>query len=68
LASGGAMQVSDAQSLATTALLLLENAQARGRIMSRAEGAIARLGGALPRTISELEQFLPPKATLQHAS
>ena len=68
LASGGAVQVSDAQSLATTALLLLENAQARGRIMSRAEGAIARLGGALPRTISELEQFLPPKATLQHAS
>ena len=68
LASGGAVQVSDAQSLATTALLLLENAQARGRIMSRAEGAIARLGGALPRTISELEQFLPPKATPQHAS
>jgi 3-deoxy-D-manno-octulosonic-acid transferase len=68
LASGGAVQVSDAQSLATTALLLLENAQARARIMSRAEGAIARLGGALPRTISELEQFLPPKATLQHAS
>ena len=68
LASGGAVQVSDAQSLATTALLLLENAQARARIMSRAEGAIARMGGALPRTISELEQFLPPKATLQHAS
>jgi 3-deoxy-D-manno-octulosonic-acid transferase len=68
LASGGAVQVSDAQSLATTALLLLENAQARARIMSRAEGAIARLGGALPRTISELEQFLPPNATLQHAS
>jgi 3-deoxy-D-manno-octulosonic-acid transferase len=68
LRAGGAVQVSDAQSLATTALLLLENAQARGRIMSRAEGAIARMGGALPRTISELEQFLPPKATLQHAS
>ena len=68
LRAGGAVQVSDAQSLATTALLLLENAQARGRIMSRAEGAIARLGGALPRTIAELEQFLPPKATLQHAS
>jgi 3-deoxy-D-manno-octulosonic-acid transferase len=68
LRAGGAVQVSDAQSLATTALLLLENAQARGRIMSRAEGAIARMGGALPRTIDELEQFLPPKATLQHAS
>ena len=68
LRAGGAVQVSDAQSLANTALLLLENAQARGRIMSHAEGAVARLGGALPRTISELEQFLPPKATLQHAS
>lgn len=68
LRAGGAVQVSDAQSLATTALLLLENAQARGRIMSRAEGAIARMGGALPRTIDELEQFLPPKATLLHAS
>ena len=68
LSAGGAVQVSDAQSLATAALLLLENAQARARMMSRAEGAIARMGGALPRTISELEQFLPPKATLQHAS
>ncbi|HKA64473.1 MAG TPA: glycosyltransferase N-terminal domain-containing protein [Methyloceanibacter sp.] len=68
LRAGGAVQVSDAQSLATTALLLLENAQARARLMSRAEGVIARMGGALPRTISELEQFLPPKATLQHAS
>jgi hypothetical protein len=37
-------------------------------MMARAEGAIARLGGALPRTIAELAQFLPPKATLQHAS
>ena len=62
------MQVSDANSLATTALLLLEDAQARARMMSRAEGAIARMGGALPRTISELEHFLPPKATLLHAS
>jgi hypothetical protein len=37
-------------------------------MMARAEGAIARMGGALPRTIVELERFLPPKATLQHAS
>jgi 3-deoxy-D-manno-octulosonic-acid transferase len=56
LRAGGAVQVSDAQSLANTALLLLENAQARGRIMSRAEGAVARLGGALPRPNSELVQ------------
>src|SRR6478609_816627 len=66
--SGGAVQVSDAHGLATAALLLLEDAQARGRMMARAEGAIASMGGALPRTIAELEQFMPPKATLQHAS
>jgi len=66
--SSGAVQVSDARGLATAALLLLENAQARGHMMSRAEGALARMGGALPRTIAELEHFLPPKATLQHAS
>ena len=68
LGSGGCVQVSEANDLATAVLLLLEGAQARARMMARAEGAIARLGGALPRTIAELAQFLPPKATLQHAS
>jgi 3-deoxy-D-manno-octulosonic-acid transferase len=66
--SGGAVQVSDARGLATAALLLLEDAQARGRMMVRAEGALTRMSGALPRTITELERFLPPKATLQHVS
>lgn len=66
--SGGAVQVSDARGLATAALLLLEDAQARGQMMARTEGALARMSGALPRTIAELERFLPPKATLQHAS
>jgi 3-deoxy-D-manno-octulosonic-acid transferase len=68
LRAGGCIQVCDAQSLATTAMLLLEDAQARGRMMTRAEHAVARMSGALPRTIAELERFLPPKATLQHAS
>jgi 3-deoxy-D-manno-octulosonic-acid transferase len=68
LASGGCAQVSDAKDLATTALLLLEDVQARGRMMARAEGAIARMGGALPRTLAEIERFLPPKKTLLHAS
>jgi 3-deoxy-D-manno-octulosonic-acid transferase len=66
--SGGAVQVSDAHGLATAALLLLEDAQARARMMARAEGALTRMSGALPRTIAELERFLPPKATLQHVS
>jgi 3-deoxy-D-manno-octulosonic-acid transferase len=68
LASGGCVQVSAAADLATAVLLLLENAQARGRMMARAEGAIAKMSGALPRTLAEFEQFLPPKATLLHAS
>ena len=37
-------------------------------MMARAEAAIERMGGALPRTIAELERFLPPKTTLLHAS
>jgi 3-deoxy-D-manno-octulosonic-acid transferase len=68
LAAGGCAQVSEANDLAIAVLLLLEDAQARARMMSRAEGAIARMGGALPRTIAEIERFLPPRATLLHAS
>ncbi len=68
LRAGGCRQVGDAASLAEAALSLLADTQARAAMMARAEGAIARMGGALPRTIVELERFLPPKATLQHAS
>jgi 3-deoxy-D-manno-octulosonic-acid transferase len=68
LEAGGCMQVDDAASLAAAALGLLEDTQARAMMMARAESAIARMGGALPRTIAELERFLPPEATLQHAS
>lgn len=68
LASGGCAQVSEANDLATAVLLLLEDAQARARMLARAEGTIARMGGALPRTIAEIERFLPPRATLLHAS
>ncbi len=68
LRAGGCQQVGDAATLAEAALSLLGDTQARAAMMARAEGAIARMGGALPRTIVELERFLPPKATLQHAS
>jgi 3-deoxy-D-manno-octulosonic-acid transferase len=68
LRAGGCQQVGDAASLAEAALSLLGDTQTRAAMMARAEGAIARMGGALPRTIVELERFLPPKATLQHAS
>ena len=68
LRAGGCRQVGDAASLAEAALSLLADAQARAAMMARAEGAIARMSGALPRTIAELDRFLPPKVTLQHAS
>jgi 3-deoxy-D-manno-octulosonic-acid transferase len=68
LASGGCAQVSQANDLATAVLLLLEDEQARARMMERAERTIAQMGGALPRTIAEIERFLPPRATLLHAS
>jgi 3-deoxy-D-manno-octulosonic-acid transferase len=68
LRAGGCKQVSDAASLAEAALELLDDAQAREDMMQRAERAIAGMGGALDRTVTELERFLPPKATLQHAS
>ena len=61
--------MSDATSLAKAALLLLEDAQARAAHDDRGPKAPSpRMSGALPRTLAELERFLPPKATLQHAS
>jgi 3-deoxy-D-manno-octulosonic-acid transferase len=60
--------VSDAESLAKEALGLLTDAPARRLMTSRAEGAIAAMSGALPRTLAALEPYLPPKTTLQHAS
>jgi len=68
LEAQGAIQVSDAPALASAVLSLLEDGKARAEMMARAESAIARMGGALPRTIEQLERFLPPKATLKHAS
>jgi 3-deoxy-D-manno-octulosonic-acid transferase len=65
---GGCKEVSDAASLAEAALALLDDADARKAMTERASGAIAAMSGALPRTMAELERFLPPRTTLQHAS
>jgi 3-deoxy-D-manno-octulosonic-acid transferase len=35
---------------------------------ARAEATVAAMSGALPRTLEALDPYLPPKATLQHAS
>jgi 3-deoxy-D-manno-octulosonic-acid transferase len=68
LKAGGAKEVTDAESLAVAVLGLLQDTQARAVMTGRAEAAIAAMSGALPRTLEALEPYLPPKATLQHAS
>ena len=65
---GGCKQVSDAASLGEAALSLLDDASARRAMTERASRAIAAMSGALPRTLAELERYLPPRTTLQHAS
>ncbi len=65
---GGCQEVTDAASLAAAALALLEDDSARQAMTERASRAIAAMGGALPRTLAELERYLPPKTTLKHAS
>ncbi len=34
----------------------------------RAKAVVAAMSGALPRTLEALDPYLPPKATLKHAS
>jgi 3-deoxy-D-manno-octulosonic-acid transferase len=68
LKAGGCQEVSDAEDLASAALSLLKDAGARREMTSRAEAAIAAMSGALPRTLAELERYLPPRTNLKHAS
>jgi 3-deoxy-D-manno-octulosonic-acid transferase len=68
LDAGGCKEVTDASSLAEAALHLLEHEDARKTMTERALATISAMGGALPRTLAELEHYLPPKTTLQHAS
>jgi 3-deoxy-D-manno-octulosonic-acid transferase len=66
--SGGCIEVKDAAALAEAALRLIEDAEARETMTLSAEQAIAAMSGALPRTLEALDPYLPPKATLKHAS
>jgi 3-deoxy-D-manno-octulosonic-acid transferase len=68
LKAGGCEEVSDAASLADAALSLLKNDSARREMARRAEAAIAAMSGALPRTLAELDAYLPPRTNLKHAS
>jgi 3-deoxy-D-manno-octulosonic-acid transferase len=68
LGVGGALEIRNAASLAEAALALLNDDNACRAMTERASRAIAAMGGALPRTLAELERYLPPKTTLKHAS
>jgi 3-deoxy-D-manno-octulosonic-acid transferase len=57
----GCKQVSDSGTLAEAALLLLGDDAARATMRANAEAAITTMGGALDRTVLELERFLPPR-------
>jgi hypothetical protein len=60
--------VTDGPSLADAALDLLADANARKTMTERAHRTVAAMGGALPRTLAELENYLKPTNPLKHAS
>jgi len=68
LKASGCKEVGNAASLADAALGLLKDEGARKEMTRRAEAAIAAMSGALPRTLAELEPYLPPRTNLKHAS
>jgi 3-deoxy-D-manno-octulosonic-acid transferase len=65
---GGAREVTDAETMAVAVLGLLQDADQRRTMTARSEKTVAAMGGALPRTLDAIEAYLPPKASLQHAS
>jgi len=68
LKAGGAKEVTDAETLAVAVLGLLQDEAARNAMTAHAEATVAAMSGALPRTLQAIDPYLPPKATLQHAS
>lgn len=68
LKAGGAREVTDAETIAVAVLDLLNDTDQRRTMMARAEKTVAAMAGALPRTLEAIAAYLPPKASLQHAS
>jgi 3-deoxy-D-manno-octulosonic-acid transferase len=68
LKARGCKEVGNAAALANAALQLLKDEGARKEMTRRAEAAIAAMSGALPRTLAELDAYLPPRTNLKHAS
>jgi 3-deoxy-D-manno-octulosonic-acid transferase len=68
LKAGGAREVTDAETIAVAVLDLLNDTDQRRTMMARAEKTVAAMAGALPHTLEAIAAYLPPKASLQHAS
>ena len=64
----GAIEVRNADELAKTAIALLSDAEALGRMRDGGAQALLVLGGALERTLEALMGYLPPDAGLRRAS
>lgn len=60
IAGRACIQVEDAPGLADAALALLRNGEKREAMMKRAETSVQEMSGALEKTLSELQAFLPP--------
>lgn len=58
--AGGCHQVEDATGLAKQAVSLLRHDDEREAMMAKADAALAKMGGALARTLTELTPFFPP--------
>ena len=57
-ASEGAAEVTDADSLAAAASSLLGDREARTRMIEAGQATVARLGGALERTLAAIDPYL----------
>jgi 3-deoxy-D-manno-octulosonic-acid transferase len=68
LKAGGAREITNAETMAVAVLSLLQDSDQRRTMIARSEKTITAMGGALPRTLDAIEAYLPPKASLQHAS
>ncbi|MEZ5827279.1 MAG: glycosyltransferase N-terminal domain-containing protein [Hyphomicrobiales bacterium] len=65
---GATKEVSDAEAIAVAVLGLIQDEKARTTMTTRAGAAVDSMSGALPRTLEALEPYLPPNASLKHAS
>jgi 3-deoxy-D-manno-octulosonic-acid transferase len=68
IAHGGCKQIEDAETMAVESLALLRNGDQRRAMMAQAELCIAEMGGALARTLAEIETFLPRRDEGQHGA